>query len=106
VLSGLPAQTVCEVTKVAWPCAVEQAFKQPLMAGMQMDEGEARRDAKAKQQAGKPPPSTKGDNGPMPNGSNGEDPWWWQELERAAAAERKKTNHRGTEAQRKHREEA
>jgi hypothetical protein len=70
VLGGLPAQTVCEVTKVAWPCAAEQAFKQPVMAGLKrMDERDARErssQAHGRQSVGlqaEAPPSTKGDNG-------------------------------------------
>src|SRR5262249_52855310 len=52
LLGGLPAQTVCEVTKVAWPCAVDQAFNQPMLAGLrEMDERDARRAAKAKRHA-------------------------------------------------------
>jgi hypothetical protein len=87
VLGGLPAQTVCEVTKVAWPCAVEQVFNQPMLAGLrEMDERDARRQAKAKRQEEGPPPSTKRDNGrrgdaaPRANGSNGPLPPWWDQF--------------------------
>jgi hypothetical protein len=77
VLGGLPAQTVCEVTKVAWPCAVEQVFKQPLLAGIHALDARA---ASAKPQAA----------APMANGTNADDaePAWLQELEQAAQAER------------------
>src|SRR5262249_37867474 len=76
---GLPAHTVCEVTKVVWPCAVQQAFQQPLLAGLgQMDGRDATRRTNAKPQAVQAAPS--------PNASNGEDPWWWEELQRATRA--------------------
>jgi hypothetical protein len=84
VLNGLPAQTVCEVTKVAWPCAVEQGFKQPMLAGLQeMDERDARRRAKAGQEASE-------QDERMTNGSDGgqDEPFWWRELQRAAQEER------------------
>jgi hypothetical protein len=87
VMGGLPAESVCEVTKVAWPCAVEQSFKQPLLAGLsEIEERDARRMANAKQQAGGPPPSTNRDNGrrgdaePMTNGSKGPMPPWWDQF--------------------------
>jgi hypothetical protein len=92
ILGGLPAQTVCEVTKVAWPCAVDQAFKQPLLAGLRvLDE----RDANANQPAAGSPPSTKRENGPpgeppqSPNGPNGPLPAWWATMmEEVLAANR------------------
>jgi hypothetical protein len=94
VLGGLPAQTVCEVTKVAWPCAVEQAFKQPLLAGIRvLDERDARPTANAKPQTEEAPPSVKGDNGqrpnprPMANGPNGPLPEWWYQLMKEVLAE-------------------
>jgi hypothetical protein len=94
VLGGLPAQTVCEVTKVAWPCAVEQAFKQPLLAGLHaMDE----RDAEAKRRAEEPRPSPKGNNGrrrepaPMANGPNGPLPEWWEQMMAEALADTKRS---------------
>jgi hypothetical protein len=88
VMGGLPAHTVCEVTKVAWPCAVEQAFQQPLLAGIRvLDQRDARRAAKATEPTKEtPPPSPKGDNGraedtaPKTNGSNGPLPAWWERM--------------------------
>src|SRR5262249_47675524 len=94
VLGGLPAQTVCEVTKIAWPCAVDQAFKQPMLAGLRaMDERDAR--ARSSQAHGRPsvglqaeeaPPSRNRDNGPhhdpapRTNGPHGPLPPWWDQL--------------------------
>jgi hypothetical protein len=96
VMGGLPAQTVCEVAKVAWPCAVEQAFQQPLLAGIRaLDARDARRAVKAREPASRtPPPSPKGDNGrtdaaaPTANGSNGPLPHWWEQMMAEFLAER------------------
>jgi hypothetical protein len=84
VLAGLPAQTVCEVTNVAWPCAVDQTFNQPILTGLrEMDERDAKRAANPQRQA-------RADDGPMPNGPNGaeDEPFWWRELQRVAREER------------------
>jgi hypothetical protein len=35
VMAGLPADTACTLSKIAWPCAVETQFKQPFLAGLQ-----------------------------------------------------------------------
>jgi hypothetical protein len=79
VIGGLPVQTVCDVTKAAWPCAVEQAFKQPLLAGLKrIDERDATRQASANQQAG--------GAAPMANGPNGALPEWWDQLMREVLA--------------------
>jgi hypothetical protein len=89
VISGLPVETVCEVTKVAWPCAVEQAFKEPLLAGLrEMEEGETQAHGQPSVglQAEEAPPSPKGDNGrqhgpaPMTKGTNGVLPAWWERM--------------------------
>jgi hypothetical protein len=102
VMGGLPAQTVCEVTKVAWPCAVEQAFQQPLLAGLRMlDEHDARLrspeahgEPSGALQAEKAPPSPKGENGrrsepaPTVNGSNGSLPEWWERMMSELLAQR------------------
>lgn len=96
VLGGLPVETVCEVTKVAWPCAVEQAFKQPMLEGLRaMDERGARLSATKAHgqpsvglQAEESPPSPKRDNGPTTNNPGGAEPDWWIALKQAASAER------------------
>jgi hypothetical protein len=98
VLGGLPAQTVCEVAKIAWPCAVQQAFNQPMLAELRaMDE----RDPSKKQRAEKPRPSPKGDNGPRPdaaptaNRPNGPlPPWWDQFMQEVLAANGRADNKR------------
>jgi hypothetical protein len=90
VMGGLPAETVCEVAKIAWPCAVAQAFKQPLLAGLnRIDARDAKREARAKQQSGTAPPSSKGDNGPMTNGSNAPLPAWWEAMMQEVLAEKR-----------------
>jgi hypothetical protein len=93
VMGGLPAQTVCEVTKVAWPCAMDQAFNQPFLAGIRvLDQRNAKHAAKANQQAEGAAPSPKGDNGPrrdpapMTNGPNGPLPAWWEQVMREVLA--------------------
>jgi hypothetical protein len=114
VISGLPVETVCEVTKVAWPCAVEQAFKAPLMAGLrERDECDAReRSTEAHGQrsvglqAEGAAPSSNGDNGrrrgpaPTTNGPNGALPEWWERMVEELRAARSGRPPNGTDRHR------
>jgi hypothetical protein len=91
VMGRLPAKVACDMTKITWPCEVEQGFRAPLREGLKaMDELDAARAKKEQASAGVKPaarPSTNRANGeeqeakapdwdepsPITNGSNGED---------------------------------
>ena len=99
VMHALPADVVTELTKIAWPCAVERDFKAPFRASLRsMDERDAERAAKSQPptpNGGSVGPARKanGENGrggdppPTPNGENGGVPSWWEQLVEEMIAE-------------------
>ena len=90
VMGGLPADTICDLAKVTWPCAVEKAFRQPLLEGIRkMDEQEAAAKQRGEEVTAGVKPAARQEEGPSSNGSNGDElePWWWQEAMRAGEEE-------------------
>jgi hypothetical protein len=37
VMGRLPANLACDMTKIAWPCEVEQGFRAPMREGLKAD---------------------------------------------------------------------
>jgi hypothetical protein len=81
VMDRLPANLACVMTKIAWPCAVEKEFRQPMLAGLHaMDE----RDAKAAKAGAKPggrgSPNGHRQGGPLATADNGDPEAWLRDL--------------------------
>src|SRR5262249_37314557 len=79
---------VTELTKIAWPCAVERDFSAPFRDSLKaMDQRDAERAATGQ------PPKPNGENGegrnppPKPNGENGPAPSRWDQLVEEMIAE-------------------
>ncbi|HMF10648.1 MAG TPA: hypothetical protein VKE94_00025 [Gemmataceae bacterium] len=102
VMHAFPAGVVSELTKIAWPCAVERDFKAPFRASLRsMDERDAARAAKSQPLipngenggSGDPARKANGENGrggdppPKANGENGGKPSWWDQLVEEMIAE-------------------
>jgi len=95
VMHRLPAEVVTELTKIAWPCAVERDFKAPFRESLKaMDQRDAERAATGQPPtpngenggSGDPPPRPNGENGrratasPKANDENGAEPSWWDQM--------------------------
>jgi hypothetical protein len=94
VMNTVPAQMACNLTKIAWPCAVETNFGGPLRELLKARDEQDAKTAGGKpagRQAGAPTPN--GGNGivpvpePIANGPNGGFPDWWDQAMREVMAE-------------------
>jgi hypothetical protein len=77
ILETIPAKTASELTRIAWPCAVETNLRAPVLAGFkELDDREARLKAAAEKRASKKERRhaagrEKETVSPMTNGGNG-----------------------------------